>query len=329
MLRSAFAAHGGQEIDTEGDSFFVVFRRAREALAAAVQAQHDLQEETWPDGLAPRVRMGIHTGEPSVNEEGYHGLGVHRAARISALGHGRQILLSGAMVAVLADELDGSLLLHDLGEHGIKDFNEPERIYEVRYPGAPDDLPPLKSLAAQPANPPFARRFVRARPRRGIVVGLAAAAVLVGAAAAAFLLLGEDSPAWAGPDTVAVLSADGRELTAAIKVGAAPGGIAVGEDGIWVTNTEDKTVTRIDPDTRAVVQRIDVGNGPAGIAVGGGFVWVAESLDGTVSRIDPRVQGGRAPADDPGRQSANRPCVRARRRLGGQYRRQDAVAHRP
>jgi YVTN family beta-propeller protein len=294
VLRSAFADHGGREIDTEGDSFFVVFRRASDAVAAAVQAQCALQEQPWPEGLAPRVRMGMHTGEPSLNEEGYHGLGVHRAARISALGHGGQILLSGATRAVLADELDAALQLRDLGDHRIKDFAEPERIFEVRHPGAPDESPPLKSLAAQPANPPFARRFVRARPRRGLVVALTAAAVLA-AAAFAVLLLGDDgaTPARAGPDTVAVLSADGRKLDAAIPVGAAPGGIAVGEDGIWVANTEDGTVTRIDPGTRAVVQRIQVGNGPAGIAVGGGFVWVADSLDGTVSRIDPRLQGGR------------------------------------
>ena len=292
-LRAAFSAHGGQEIGTEGDSFFVVFRRAGDAVAAAVEAQQRLLELPAPDGAAVRVRMGMHTGEPSLSGEGYHGVGVHRAARISSLGHGGQVLLSGTTHAVVAEELDGALALRDLGEHRLKDFEQPEHVFEVRYPGAPEASPPLKSLAAQKADPPFARRLAGSRPRRGVLVALAAA-VLLAVAALVFALGRDEGPDRITADSVAVLTADGLDLAAAIPMGAAPGDIAVGEGSIWVSNADEGTVTRIDAKTRTVVQTIDVGNGPAGIAVGAGFVWVANSLDGTVSRIDPRQRGGRA-----------------------------------
>src|SRR5881398_2982723 len=105
VLREAFAAHGGVEVDTQGDAFFVAFARAADALAAAAGAQAGL------DGPV-RVRMGIHTGEPLVTDEGYVGIDVHRAARIAAVGHGRQILVSRS-----TRELAGVEGLRDLGDH--------------------------------------------------------------------------------------------------------------------------------------------------------------------------------------------------------------------
>ena len=109
ILRAAFAEYDGQEIDTQGDAFFVAFRKATDAALAAAAAQRGLAAHTWPDGTDVRVRMGIHTGEPNVGDEGYHGLGVHRAARIMAAGHGGQVLLSQATCSVLEDdELPGS-----------------------------------------------------------------------------------------------------------------------------------------------------------------------------------------------------------------------------
>src|SRR5262245_39577199 len=96
IMRDAFAAHDGHEVDTQGDSFFVAFRRARDAVAAAIAAQRELAAHDWPEGAEVRVRMGIHTGEPVVGEQRYTGIGVHRAARVGAIGHGGQILLSNA-----------------------------------------------------------------------------------------------------------------------------------------------------------------------------------------------------------------------------------------
>jgi predicted ATPase len=131
VLRAAFAAHDGVEVDTQGDAFFVAFSRARDALAAARVGQ---------EALAPgpiRVRMGVHTGEPVVTDEGYVGLDVHRAARIAAVGHGGQVLVSQA-----TRELVGPDGLVELGEHRLKDLTAPERIYQL---GA-GEFPPLKSL---------------------------------------------------------------------------------------------------------------------------------------------------------------------------------------
>src|SRR5207247_4762151 len=102
ILRETLTRHGGEEVDTQGDSFFYVFPRARAAAEAAAEAQRVLSGHPWPEDASVRVRMGLHTGEPAVSEEGYHGLGVHRAARIMAAGHGGTVLLSQAPAAVLA-----------------------------------------------------------------------------------------------------------------------------------------------------------------------------------------------------------------------------------
>jgi predicted ATPase len=130
-LRAAFAGHGGVEVDTQGDAFFVAFARAKDALAAAAAAQHALV-----DGPI-KVRMGLHTGEPLVTEEGYVGIDVHRAARIAAAGHGGQILVSRTTY-----DLAGAGGLRDLGEHRLKDLSAPERIFQL----GEGDFPPLKTL---------------------------------------------------------------------------------------------------------------------------------------------------------------------------------------
>ena len=131
QLRAVFERHGGIEVDTQGDAFFVAFARASDALAAAAESQRVLE-----DGPI-RVRMGVHTGEPTVTEEGYVGIDVHRAARIAAAGHGGQLLVSQTTYDLAADGA-----LRDLGEHRLKDLSAPERLYQL---GA-DDFPPLRTL---------------------------------------------------------------------------------------------------------------------------------------------------------------------------------------
>jgi class 3 adenylate cyclase len=146
LLRGAFAEHGGNEIGTEGDSFFVVFRRAKDAVAAAADGQRALAEYPWPEGAVLRVRMGLHTGEPSLAEANYVGLGVHRAARIMAAGHGGQILLSPTTRELVLDDPPPDIGLRDLGEQRLKDFDQPEHIYQLVVPGLPSEFPPLKTL---------------------------------------------------------------------------------------------------------------------------------------------------------------------------------------
>ncbi len=150
LLRAAFAAYGGQEIGTEGDSFFIVFRRARDAVAAAADAQRALTEHTWPADAEIRVRMGMNTGEPNVDEDGsYVGLGVHLAARIASAGYGGQVLLSQATCALIQADEVADVSLEDLGEHQLKDFDRPERIFQLVIEDVPADFPPLKTLDAQ------------------------------------------------------------------------------------------------------------------------------------------------------------------------------------
>jgi class 3 adenylate cyclase len=146
LLRAAFAAHEGREVDTQGDSFFVVFPRATQAVAAAVQIQRALAAEAWPQGGAMRVRIGINTGEPIRTAEGYTGLDVIRGARIKEAGHGGQVLLSKATAALVEDALIDGLSLRDLGAHRLKGLPRPERIFQLIMPDLPADFPPLRSL---------------------------------------------------------------------------------------------------------------------------------------------------------------------------------------
>lgn len=144
-IRAALTEHGGHEIDTAGDGFFVAFDRAGDAVAAAVAAQRTLQAGESVD--APlRVRMGIHSAEPFVTDDGYVGVGVHRAARICAAGHGGQILLSNATAGIVEDmPIDGVELL-DLGDHRLKDIERPQRLFQLSISGLPSAFPPLKTL---------------------------------------------------------------------------------------------------------------------------------------------------------------------------------------
>jgi predicted ATPase/class 3 adenylate cyclase len=133
-LRAAFAAHRGVEVDTQGDAFFVAFERASDAVAAAGDAQRALA-----DGPT-RVRMGLHTGEPRLSAEGYVGLDVHKGARIAAVGHGGQVLLSSTTRALV------DATVRDLGAHRLKDLSGPEHIFQLEIEGLPSDFPLLKTL---------------------------------------------------------------------------------------------------------------------------------------------------------------------------------------
>ena len=122
LLREHLGEHGGTEVDTQGDAFFYSFPRSKDAVAGAVAAQRALVEHDWPDGAQVLVRMGLHTGEPSVGEEGYLGLDVVRAARICSAGHGGQILLSETTRALLGNQLPEGVSVVDLGEQNLKDI---------------------------------------------------------------------------------------------------------------------------------------------------------------------------------------------------------------
>jgi len=154
LLRAAFAAHGGVEVDTQGDAFFVAFPSAPQAVAAAAAATQALAAHVWPQAATLSVRIGLHTGTPQLVGDHYVGLDVHRAARIAAAGHGGQILLSAATAELARHNLPDSVSLRDLGTHRLKDLQQAERIYQVVLADLPTDFPQLKAFDARPHNLP-------------------------------------------------------------------------------------------------------------------------------------------------------------------------------
>jgi predicted ATPase/class 3 adenylate cyclase len=155
ILRTAFKKWNGHEVDTQGDSFFVAFTRASDAVNAGVDVQRTLAGYRGPQNVTVRVRMGIHTAESNFGETGYVGIDVHRAARICAAGHGGQVLLSQTTYDLLEGNLPKGVGWRDLGEHRLKDLNRPQRLHQLEISDLPSDFPPLKSLDVFPNNLPI------------------------------------------------------------------------------------------------------------------------------------------------------------------------------
>jgi class 3 adenylate cyclase len=185
LVRAAIADHAGQEVDTQGDAFFVAFASAKPAVLCALQVQRVLAAHDWPDGAPVRVRIGIHTGQAIQAGEGYTGLAVHRAARICAAARGGQVLISQATQTLIADEEEEELgfALEDLGEHRLKDLDRPIRLFQLTAAGLDTRSPPTavqrppscragglplsRSGTSAPIRPVWQRRGCTAsRPRR-------------------------------------------------------------------------------------------------------------------------------------------------------------------
>jgi len=180
LLRTAFAAHGGVERGTEGDSFFVVFRDAPSAIAATVNAQRALVAADWPLGHEVRVRMGLHSGEGIRGGDDYVGVDVNRAARIASAAHGGQVLVSESTRALSDRQLPSGVALRDLGEHRLKGLALPERLYQLTIAGLRSDFPPLRSEPSRAAHlPPRLTSFVGRESELGEVQRLLAARHLV------------------------------------------------------------------------------------------------------------------------------------------------------
>jgi predicted ATPase/class 3 adenylate cyclase len=145
LLRTAFSAYRGYEVDTQGDAMFAAFARASDALEASVAAQRELALHSWPGAEEVRVRMGLHTGEPSRVVEGYVGMDVHYAARVMSAANGGQVLLSQTTRDLVEHDLPEGVSLRDLGEHHLKDLEQSVHLYQVVIPGYPADFPPLRT----------------------------------------------------------------------------------------------------------------------------------------------------------------------------------------
>jgi class 3 adenylate cyclase len=158
IVRDTFGERGGVEVDVQGDAFFFSFPRARDAVAAAVHAQRALRSHDWPQGKQVLVRMGLHTGEPTLGDEGYLGLDVVRASRIAAAGHGGQILISETTRALLGNQLPEGAAVHDLGEARLKDVQH-EHVYQVSVDGGPTEFPPLRADRPKSSGEALAERI--------------------------------------------------------------------------------------------------------------------------------------------------------------------------
>ena len=291
ILREAFAAHGGHEVDTQGDSFFVAFRRAKDAVAAAVDAQRDLAAHEWPEGVQLLVRMGLHTGEPQVGEQRYVGIGVHKAARVGAAGHGGQVLLSSTTRELVEDELPPGVTIRDLGERRLKDLERPERLFQLVIEGLRSDFAALKTLDVE-----------LKRKRRRMYAGAALIGVLAAAVAIPVFALGQGAgggSANVAPNSVAVIDPDTNKVVGAVpNVGVTPSAVTVGAGSVWVSSIGAKTLTRVDASTRALQATIPLDATATGLAFGYGAIWTANGILGSVSRVDPAVGAVSATIED-------------------------------
>jgi class 3 adenylate cyclase/streptogramin lyase len=298
ILRRAANESGGREVDTQGDSFFFAFASARSAVAAAVHAQRGLADHSWPEAGEVRVRMGLHTGEPAVGEERYVGLGVHRAARIGAVGHGGQVLLSNATRELVEDDV-GGVTVRELGAYRLKDFDRPEPLFQLDVDGLQSEFPPLN-----------AERFVEPHPlrRRRVLAGVVAAAILIGAVVAIALARGGGSTQTVLPDSVVRVDPRTFRVTEVAQVGDAPDLIVASGGYLWVTNNilrdsgngaiqsgGDHTLVRVDPAT-GKAEVVGGGLAPCGLAADpSGDVWVANCFPASsrqtsnLTRVDART----------------------------------------
>jgi hypothetical protein len=271
------------EVDTQGDAFFFAFQRASDGVRAAIDAQRALSEQEWPRGATVRVRMGLHTGEALLEDGRYHGLSVHRAARISGVAHGGQVLLSESTRSVLGDEEElREVGFRDLGQLALKDFERPIRVYRLTAPG-------LAEVGTRPHS--------RVRHRRRVVV---AAAVLAAAIAAAVVATfaspfgGGRSAVRVPGDSVGVVDPLSGHARAAVAVGRKPNAITLDSSAAWVANGGSGTVTRIDASTLATSTIGGFQSPPYALATGSGRVWATEETAGLAS-VNVTTQTASAP----------------------------------
>jgi class 3 adenylate cyclase len=147
LIRASVKKAGGHEVDTRADEFFAVFARPDRALGAAIAIQTALARRRWPDGHTVRLRIGLHSGRPTLTETGYVGLAVHTAARVSDAGHGGQILVSSAAVAALGAK--GTATFRSLGRYRLDGLEEPEELSQVVAPGLATEFPRLRARASR------------------------------------------------------------------------------------------------------------------------------------------------------------------------------------
>lgn len=146
LTRDAVRAADGHEVDARADEFFAVFRQSGWALEAAVAIQRSIAQRRWPRGASVRVRMGIHTGRPTLSESGYVGIAVHTVARICSAGHGGQILVSSVAREAIADAAARGVTFRSLGRYDLPSLTEPMTLFQACAPDLPAEFPALRTM---------------------------------------------------------------------------------------------------------------------------------------------------------------------------------------
>jgi len=154
IVRRAVVAAGGREVDDRADEFFAVFERTTPAVESAVAIQRALSGRAWPDDLECRVRVGIHSGRPSLTDTGYVGLSVHTAARVCSSAHGGQIVVSGEAKRGMDGSLSAGIGLRSLGRHRMRGLTQPVALFQVDVEGLEAEFPPPRTEAVSFTEPP-------------------------------------------------------------------------------------------------------------------------------------------------------------------------------
>jgi class 3 adenylate cyclase len=147
LLRAAIRTAGGREVDTRADEMFAVFQQAPSALQAALAVQRKVIARTWPDGIHVRIRIGLHTGEPTLTDTGYVGLAVNTAARVCFAAHGGQIVLSSAARKAVEASSPAAITFRDLGLHQLQGLPAPEALFQVEAADLPTDFPAPRTVS--------------------------------------------------------------------------------------------------------------------------------------------------------------------------------------
>ena len=276
IAREIVHRRSGSVIELRGDEALAVFSSARQAVAAAVDLQERLVDETIDEPELPMpVGIGLDAGEGVPLEGGYRGGALNLAARLCGQAGPGEILASRS-VTHLARHIDGVRYV-DRGKVQLKNLTDPVELVRI----VPEGVDPAERLrTALPTGPP--RRRSRAK------IAIAAAAALALAVGATIVLLPDDAEPTIAAGAVGFLSPSG-DLEGTVGVGEFPRGLASGAGSLWVADQESGSLIEVDPSTFQVEERIPVGVGPSGVAIGSGLVWVANTDERTVSMVDPQA----------------------------------------
>ena len=284
LIRTELRRHGGREMDTAGDGFFVIF----DAPAQAVRCVLAMADEVRALGL--EIRAGAHVGEVQQMAGKVTGIAVVIASRIMAGGGAGDVLVSSTVRDLVAGS---GLAFEDRGVRQLKGVPDEWRVYSVRgseaqavTAGQPVPARERRAAAVRRAQ---ARPIWQRRPRLAAAVAGTLAVMLVATGLLVWKPWQPAALASVSENSVGVIDPDRQEVIGEIGVGTRPGGIAVSEGYAWVTNTGSDTVSQIDLETGAMLSRISVGRSPVGIAVAEGSVWVANSGDQTITRINAEI----------------------------------------